>query len=299
MLKAMPIFPDADEKGMDLQASVSWAGEVTYDDEEISSSDNATLQNRFLLGEEWAERSLGEHSSVASFAAFAIALMTNNAPSDLVEAAFTAGMDEIRHARTSFDIASKLKGERAGPGPLPASKHDFSHDLTALALAVAREGCVDETLSAIVADLEIEDIRKVINEEWQGSMYSSIEPDTLNWIMNEMRTIALEESNHAALAWCTLNWVCGVDSDACDAVHRDVFDEASLEARFHYRALNTLSDAAKVHNKLKENWEKIHNAHLLARSNSDISQFKNSICGGAEDDFAIASVVLRGLICSE
>jgi hypothetical protein len=264
MLNAMPIFPYADEKDMDL-ASVSWSGEVAFDHEEICSSDNTTLQNRYLLGEEWTERSLGEHSSVASFAAFAIALMTNNAPSDLVEDAFTAGMDEIRHAKSSFAIASKLKGETVGPGPLPASKHNFGHDLTALALAVAREGCVDETLSAIVADLEVEDIRKVINEGWQGSMYSRIEPDTLNWIMNEMRTIALEESNHAALAWRTLNWVCGVDSDACDAVHRDVFDEDSLEARFHDRALNTLSDAAMVYSKLKENWVKIHDAHLLTR----------------------------------
>ena len=79
MLNAM-LFPYADKKGMDPHASVSWSGEVTFDEEEISSSDNVTLQNRFLLGEEWTERSLGEHSSVASFAAFAIALMTNNAP---------------------------------------------------------------------------------------------------------------------------------------------------------------------------------------------------------------------------
>jgi hypothetical protein len=262
-LKAMPIVPE--EKESDCLASVSWSGEVAFD-EDMSSSDNTTLQNRFLLGEEWTERSLGEHASVASFAAFAIALMTNNAPSDLVEDAFTAGMDEIRHARTSFEIASKLKGEIVGPGPLPASKHDFGHDLTSLALAVAREGCVDETLSAIVAELEVEDIRKVIEEGSQGSIYSRLEPDTLNWIMTEMRTIADEESSHAALAWRTLKWVCGVDSKVCDAVHREVFNKASLESRFDHRALSALSESAMVRNKLEEGWMKIRDTHMLDQS---------------------------------
>ncbi len=262
-LKAMSIVPV--EKESDCLASLSWSAEVAFD-EEMSSSDNTTLQNRFLLGEEWTERSLGEHASVASFAAFAIALMTNNAPSDLVEDAFTAGMDEIRHARTSFEIASKLKGEIVGPGPLPASKHDFGHDLTSLALAVAREGCVDETLSAIVADLEVEDIRKVIEEGSQGSIYSRVESDTLNWIMNEMHTIADEESSHAALAWRTLNWVCGIDSDACDAVHREVFSKASLESRFDHRALSALSDTAMVRVKLEDGWMKIHDTHMLVQS---------------------------------
>ncbi len=51
---------------------------------------------------------LGEHASVASFSAFTKALVTNQAPSNLVQDALEAALDEVRHTRTSFDIASKL-----------------------------------------------------------------------------------------------------------------------------------------------------------------------------------------------
>ncbi|KAK1747371.1 hypothetical protein QTG54_001334 [Skeletonema marinoi] len=283
---------------MDSLASVSWSGEIVVGAESISSSDNVTDHNRFLLGDEWTERGLGEHASVASFSAFSIALMTNNAPSDLVEDALKAGMDEIRHARTSFEVATKLVGKPVGPGPLPPSTHKFGDDLTSLALAVAREGCVDETLSAIVADLEVEDISRVLEEGIQGNLYSNIERDTLAWIKNEMQTIAKEESSHAALAWRTLNWVCNIDSDACEAVHRDVFDEASLEVRFNQRAMNALSDTSTVRNKLKEDFAKLLEVHLNVRSNSDMSHVKKSICDESEDSLGdIPAAVLRGMIC--
>jgi len=297
MLKALPIVPDMKE--MNTLASVSWSGEIVVEDKSISSSDNVTNHDRFLLGEEWTERGLGEHASVASFSAFSIALMTNNAPSDLVEDALKAGMDEIRHARTSFEVASKLVGKPVGPGPLPPATHKFGSDLTSLALAVAREGCVDETLSAIVADLEVDDITRVLEEEeTQDNIYSNIEHDTLAWIKKEMQTIAKEESTHAALAWRTLNWVCDIDSDACEAVHRDVFDEASLKLRFSQRAMNALSEMSVVLNKLNKDWAKLLEAHRLVQSNSDISHVKKSICDESKDSLDdIPTGVLRGMIC--
>jgi len=296
MLKAQPIVPDMKE--MNTLASVSWSGEIMVEDESISRSDNVTDHDRFLLGEEWTHRAIGEHASVASFSAFSIALMTNNAPSDLVEDALKAGMDEIRHARTSFEVASKLVGKPVGPGPLPPSTHKFGDDLTSLALAVAREGCVDETLSAIVADLEVEDIARILEEGTHDNIYANIERDTLAWIKKEMQTIANEESSHAALAWRTLNWVCDIDADACEAVHRDVFDGASLELRFNQRAMNALSETSVVRDKLNKDWVKLLEAHRLVRSNADISQVKESICGESDDSFNdIPTGVLRGMIC--
>lgn len=297
MLKSLPIVPDMKE--MNTLASVSWSGEIAVEEESISRSDNVTDHDRFLLGEEWTERAIGEHASVASFSAFSIALMTNNAPSDLVEDALKAGMDEIRHARTSFEVASKLVGKPVGPGPLPPSTHKFGDDLTSLALAVAREGCVDETLSAIVADLEVEDISRILEEEGtHDNIYSNIERDTLAWIKKEMQTIAKEESSHAALAWRTLNWVCDIDADACEAVHRNVFDEASLELRFNQRAMNALSEMPVVRDKLNKDWVKLLEAHRLVRSNADINQVKESICGESEDSVNdIPTGVLRGMIC--
>ena len=294
MLKAAPMVPDMNKFGS--LASVSWSGEIGIDEEAISSKDNVT-DSRFLLGEEWTERGLGEHASVASFSAFSIALMTNNAPSDLVEDALKAGMDEIRHARTSFEVASKLLGRSVAPGPLPPSSHEFGNDLTSLALAVAREGCVDETLSAIVADLEVEGIRRVLEEGSEEDMYSNIEHDTLRWIQNEMRTIATEESSHAALAWRTLNWVCETDSDACEAVHSDVFNESSLDMRFNQRAMSALNGIATVRSKLKDEWMALYEVHRLIQSESDISHTKKSICDESDSDLGdISAAVLRGMI---
>jgi hypothetical protein len=85
----------------------------------------------YLLVEDWTQRALGEHSSVASFSVFSIALMTNQAPSDLVNDALNAGLDEVRHAKTSFEIASVLAGRDVRPGPLPPSSHEFHGDLRA------------------------------------------------------------------------------------------------------------------------------------------------------------------------
>lgn len=172
-LKAIEGRPFIDATGGTLQATpwissskdeyassaLSWTGDV-----EAQNTLNTTIQGRLVLGEDWTHRALGEHASVASFSAFSIALMTNQAPSDLVNDALRAGLDEVRHATTSFDIASKLVGKEVGPGPLPESKLEFGHDLKALALAVAREGCVDETLSAFAAAVEADHIADVMTK---------------------------------------------------------------------------------------------------------------------------------------
>jgi len=226
-----------------------------------SSISNATSRGRFLLGEDWIQRALGEHASVASFSAFSIALMSNQAPSDLVEDALKAGLDEVRHSRISFDIASKLTGKEVGPGPLPESKLEFGQDLKALALAVAREGCVDETLSTFAAAVEVKHITDVLNEGVQDTPYSSIDRDLLAFIRNALVTIAMDESNHSALAWRTLNWVCSVDRNVCDAVYMDVFEESNLEMRFKQRAASLFGETSSVLHSMRGEWKKIFKAH--------------------------------------
>lgn len=224
---------------------------------------NSTINSRYLLGEEWTQRALGEHSSVASFAAFTIALMTNNAPDDLVNDALIAGQDEMRHAKTSFKIVSLITGKDVHPGPLPPSNHAFRGDLRMLALSVAREGCVDETLSAIAAALEVEHINEVLNKD-VDSLYSTIDSDDLVFIRDELVKIAMDESNHSALAWRTMNWVCTVDHDACESVYTDVFDESKLEIRFRQRAKGSLSNDNLTLDSMRGEWKKLFNKHRLA-----------------------------------
>lgn len=94
---------------------------------------------------------------------------------------------------------------------------------------------MDETLSAIAAALEIEHITEVLNEG-VDSLYSTIDRDILVFIRDELVKIAIDESNHSALAWRTMNWVCTVNHDACESVYTDVFDESKLEIRFRQQA---------------------------------------------------------------
>ena len=201
---AVPGRPYVDVSGKTLAAEVvKVVGEVKLNQEDTPSAaevdnNNCTEsnQNQLSLGQEWLRNAVGEDASVASFAAFSIALMTNGAPSDLVEDALKAGLDEVRHARTSFAIASKLLGEEVKPGPLPASNHEFNHDIKKLAMAVAKEGCVDETLSALELAAEIELLNSVLEDHLTvATKYAGIDKKTLTWIRDEMQIIKKEESN--------------------------------------------------------------------------------------------------------
>eukprot|EP00804_Cyclotella_cryptica_P015896 CCRYP_006382-RA/>CCRYP_006382-RA protein AED:0.08 eAED:0.08 QI:264/1/1/1/0/0/2/121/724 len=261
------------------------------------------------LGEEWTQRALGEHASIASFSAFSIALMTNAAPVALVQDALTAGLDEVRHARTSFEIASKLLGREVVPGALPESKHEFGRDLTQLALAVAREGCVDETLSAIAAAMESKELSHAIEHGLHYiEKYAGLDEPTATWIRDELNTIAMEESSHSALAWRTLFWVCRVDSEACNVVNSKVLDESQLELRFNYRFASSFEDKPESLSEMRREWRKVYGA-LLANVRLDESQLEGDylLCSEADkrkemdDGNAIlpklTDNVLRGVLC--
>ena len=83
---------------------------------------------------------------------------------------------------------------------LPESKHTFGQDMKALALAVAKEGCIDETLSALEAAAEVDRINAMLEKNAVNNTttkkYSAIDSETLACIRDELRVIALEESGH-------------------------------------------------------------------------------------------------------
>jgi len=80
-------------------------------------------------------------------------------------------------------------------------------------------------LMAFSAAFEVKHIIEVLDKGIQDSLYSNIDCETLSFIRDELVKIAMDESNHSALAWLTLSWVCTVDRGACDSVYNDVFDE--------------------------------------------------------------------------
>jgi len=259
----------------------SWLGEATLQAPVVAIESNSTShQNE--LGEEWTRSALGEHASVASFAAFSIALMSNQAPSHLVEDSLKAALDEVRHTKTSFDIASKLLGKELGPGPLPPSSHEFHHDLTALALSVAKEGCVDETLSALAAAADVALIDEVLKHGGAAkgtTKYSGVDTELLIWIRNELHTISVDESNHSALAWRTLNWVCAVDTDACDAAKRSVLDKEKLNKAFQLRFSRFPHGNPELMERMLAAWVSIYTTQNVLHSSVEPNDVLGPTCG--------------------
>ena len=279
--------PFIDTTGKSLQASpvlvadLSWLGYLEEKDtDESFNLSNSTEHVALSLGEDWTRRALAEHASVASFSAFSIALMTNQAPSILVEDSLKAAQDEIRHAKVSFDIASILTGKEVGPGPLPASKLEFKQDLTALALSVAREGCVDETLSTFSAALEANAIDDVLNSVTGNTKYSNIDHDVLALMRDELKQISVEESSHSALAWRTLSWICSVDTKACTHVHDEVFKETNLRQRINQVLPNQKLEVLEM---VHEQWMQVLASHRINHNNDEESH-QQSLCRSVSEE---------------
>jgi hypothetical protein len=60
--------------------------------------------------------------------------------------------------------------------------------MTALPLVAAREGCIDETLSALVAAHDVDE---------EADKYKGVNDDVVVLVKDKLRTIALEEGSHA------------------------------------------------------------------------------------------------------
>lgn len=145
-------------------------------------------ETRDHLARHWRRVALAEHASVASFARFVAQLQSLGAPPDLVVEALRAAADETRHARSAFALASRFAGRPVAPGPLET--RDGLHGVDDLAAAVcdaAREGCVEETLSA-------HEIALLAREATDPGVRSVLE------------TVAEDEARHAALAWRFVDW---------------------------------------------------------------------------------------------
>jgi len=211
----------------------------------------------------------------------------------LVEDALNAALDEVRHAKVSFEIASSLVGKDLGPGPLPPSSIEFKQDMKALAVAVAREGCVDETLSALAAAAECELIDSELeNKEAWGNKYSGVTDEVLVWIRSELRTIAFDEGNHSALAWRTLDWVCNVDAEACEAAKQGVLNESALTSAFRHR-FSDFEEHPELLERMLAAWTQIYSrSRVLNSEDAGVA----CIVGNAQEVFDRDSIEGRSLL---
>ncbi|WP_437904614.1 ferritin-like domain-containing protein [Sorangium sp. So ce327] len=168
-----------------------------------------TDEERETLAGGWLRSALEEHASVASFARFALDLMAHGAPSSLVEAAHIAALDEVGHARLGFSLAAAYRGGPVGPAafPMPPAV-PIAADLAALARAAAEEGCVGETVAAVIA----------------AEQRARAEDPA---VRAALEVIAEDEARHAELAWLTVAWAIGAGGEPVRRAVAEVFEAAA------------------------------------------------------------------------
>jgi hypothetical protein len=167
---------------------------------------------RAALAAAWTRDAQLEHASVASFARFALELMAVGAPAELVAATHQAALDEIQHARLCFGLASAYSGGGIEPAELPIGERlDIRRDLASVAAAAVREGCIGETLAAMLACEQLA---------------SATDP----CVRAVLSTIAADEGRHAELAWRAVAWAIRVGGPTVAESVRAAFDEALAAA---------------------------------------------------------------------
>jgi hypothetical protein len=163
---------------------------------------------RRAIGQAWVEDALMEHASVAAFARFAMELMALSAPLDLVESAHAAMGDELAHTRICVEMAER-HGVTVSFGALPGGSIQLSDvDLTDVVVRAVVEGCVGETIAAMIAT------EAAATAQDQGARLA-------------LRRIAQDEARHAELAWRFVRWaVCR--SPELASVVEQAFDAAAV-----------------------------------------------------------------------
>jgi len=137
---------------------------------------------------QWRENGRTEHASVAAFARLTLDLLALGAPARLVAGAQRDALDEIRHTELCFDLATRLDGAKASPGPFPEASRartlpaDRTLALAVLAVDSLIDGALNEGVSArIVARLA----RRAVHPA----------------IRTLLLDIAADEGRHAAHGW--------------------------------------------------------------------------------------------------
>ncbi len=167
-----------------------------------------SLEERRVLAQAWTDDALVEHASVAAFARFALELLAAGAPAALVDDAHAAARDEVRHARLAFALAETYAGGPVAPGPFPfGASVPLTLDLATLAATTAREGCVGETVVALLAT---------------EALTRATDPA----VRRVLTVVASDEARHAELAWRAVRWMIEAGGarvrDAVAAVFADV-----------------------------------------------------------------------------
>lgn len=184
---------------------------------------------RAALAEHWTRAAQMEHASIAAFARFALELLALGAPSWAIVDTNAAMADETAHAEIAFALASAYAGQPIGPAPLAIDGAVGPITERSVFATLVREGCIGETLAAILATDALE---------------SAEDPA----VRDALETIAADETRHATLSWRVARWLLQRGDDAFRAwaiadMSRAI-DEAAIEHRRGRTAARSVPSAA-------------------------------------------------------
>jgi hypothetical protein len=160
--------------------------------------DSVPSETRSVLVRLWLADARAEYASVATFEYLALDLAAAGAPSELVDWARRAALEEVGHATMCFAVASAYAGRELSPLPLPSflcalrastSGRTGSRGklIDRLAVESLIEGCIEEGVATEVAR--------------EGAHYAE-DPA----IAKVLGRIAREEASHAELAHAIVAW---------------------------------------------------------------------------------------------
>lgn len=152
----------------------------------VTKLENSSISEE--IGRRWLEQGEGEHASVASFARHTLQLMSIGAPAELLEASQQSAVDEIRHSKLCYGLASSFLGCNYEPGTLDIETSLDKPDLKKIVRSLIQEGCVEETISAVEARLGAYTAHDAV-------------------VKSVATQIASDETNHAQIAWNTIYWI--------------------------------------------------------------------------------------------
>lgn len=173
---------------------------------------HATVPPSTLVAElaaAWLADAQMEHASVAAFARLTLELMAVGAPPDLLAGVSQASIDEVGHAKACFSLAGRFGAQAVQPKALDAAG-PRNDGLPGLALNTFIEGCVGETIAALVAGRGARACQDAASKA-------------------TLAQIAADEAQHAALAWEILTFAVQRDP-ACAAIVRDAAAEGLIRA---------------------------------------------------------------------
>jgi hypothetical protein len=143
-----------------------------------------TLAKTRELGEYFARLAELEEASSQAFHLLSAELTEHGAPAALVRATKRASREEARHV----ELVSGLARKHGATVTLPTIERAPPRDLEALAIDNAMEGCVRETYLSLVAARQAETAEDLT-------------------IRAALKSIARDESEHAALSWTLAGWL--------------------------------------------------------------------------------------------